>query len=123
MSDFLKVYGPILALIAVGFVVAYQFVDPAPPRTLTLATGSPEGAYHAYGGRYREILARDWGEMAERTAGGALLCTPDQAVDRILEYVEAGADEVNIALRAPWDEEALDAYLETVMPAVRKATA
>ena len=31
MSDFLKVYGPILALIAVGFVVVYQFVDPAPP--------------------------------------------------------------------------------------------
>ena len=59
MSDFLKVYGPILLLIAVGFVVAYQFVDPAPPRTLTLATGSPEGAYHAYGERYREILARD----------------------------------------------------------------
>jgi hypothetical protein len=59
MSDFLKVYGPILAFIAVGFVVAYQFVDPAPPRSLTLATGSPEGAYHAYGERYREILARD----------------------------------------------------------------
>ena len=59
MSDYLKVYGPILALIAAGFVVAYQFVDPAPPRELTLATGNPEGAYHAYGRRYQEILARD----------------------------------------------------------------
>lgn len=59
MSDYLKVYGPILLLIAAGFVVAYQFVNPAPPRTLTLATGSPEGAYYAYGQRYREILARD----------------------------------------------------------------
>lgn len=59
MSDFLKVYGPILAFIAVGFVVAYQFVDPAPPRTLTMATGSPEGAYHAFGQRYQEVLARD----------------------------------------------------------------
>jgi TRAP-type uncharacterized transport system substrate-binding protein len=59
MSDFLKVYGPILAFIAVGFVVAYQFVDPAPPRGMTMATGSPEGAYHAYGQRYRDILARD----------------------------------------------------------------
>ena len=59
MSDFLKVYGPILALIAIGFVVAYQFVDPAPPRSLVLATGSPEGAYHAYGQRYQEVLARD----------------------------------------------------------------
>lgn len=71
--------------------------------------------------RQRELLAQDWGEQASRVAGGALLCTPDRAVERILEYVEAGADEVNIALRAPWNEEALDAYLQTVMPQVRKA--
>jgi alkanesulfonate monooxygenase SsuD/methylene tetrahydromethanopterin reductase-like flavin-dependent oxidoreductase (luciferase family) len=58
--------------------------------------------------------------MAERTSEGALLCTPTQAVDRIMEYVEAGADEVNIALRAPWNEESLDAYLTEVMPQVRK---
>ena len=69
--------------------------------------------------RQREILQRDWGGMAERIEGGALLCKPDQAVERILEYVAAGADEVNIALRAPWDEEALDAYLENVMTRVR----
>jgi F420-dependent oxidoreductase-like protein len=73
--------------------------------------------------RQRQILAEDWGATVERISGGALLCTPDRAVDRILEYVGAGADEVNIALRAPWDEEALDAYLEVVMPAVRRAAA
>ena len=72
--------------------------------------------------RQREALARDWGPMAERTAEGALLCTPDAAVNRIMEYVEAGADEVNIALRAPWNDDALDAYLTDVMPKVRKAT-
>ncbi len=73
--------------------------------------------------RQREVLRADWGEMAERTAQGALLCKPDEAVDRIMEYVAAGADEINIALRAPWHEEALDAYLTDVLPAVRKATA
>ncbi|MEM8769863.1 MAG: TIGR03560 family F420-dependent LLM class oxidoreductase [Pseudomonadota bacterium] len=73
--------------------------------------------------RQREVLRADWGEMAERTAEGALLCKPDEAVDRIMEYVAAGADEINIALRAPWHEEALDAYLTDVLPAVRKATA
>ena len=67
--------------------------------------------------RQRQVLQEDWGDMADRIAGGSLLCTPDHAVARILEYVEAGADEINIALRAPWDEETLDAYLETVMPA------
>ena len=69
--------------------------------------------------RQRERLAEDWGELAERTSEGALLCTPDRAVERVLEYVQAGADEVNIALRAPWHEEALDAYLTDVMPRVR----
>lgn len=73
--------------------------------------------------RQRKLLAEDWGANAERIAGGALLTTPDRAVERLLEYVRAGADEINVALRAPWDEEALDAYLETVMPAVRKAAA
>jgi len=70
--------------------------------------------------RSRELLVADWGAAAERVMGGALLCTPDQAVERILEYKRSGADEVNIALRAPWDGEALDAYLEHVMPAVRR---
>jgi F420-dependent oxidoreductase-like protein len=72
--------------------------------------------------RQRELLSEDWGPAAERVAGGALLATPDQAAERLLEYVNAGADEINVALRAPWDAEALDAYLELVMPEVRKAT-
>lgn len=72
--------------------------------------------------RQRQLLWQDWGDAAERVEGGALLATPDRAVERLLEYVEAGADEINVALRAPWDGEALDAYLENVMPAVRKAT-
>jgi alkanesulfonate monooxygenase SsuD/methylene tetrahydromethanopterin reductase-like flavin-dependent oxidoreductase (luciferase family) len=73
--------------------------------------------------RQREVLQNDWGALAERTASGALLCTPDRAVERIMEYVEAGADEINIALRAPWNTEALDAYLTDVMPKVRAAAA
>jgi F420-dependent oxidoreductase-like protein len=71
--------------------------------------------------RQRELMRADWGPTADRIMGGALLCTPDQAVERILEYAAAGANEVNIALRAPWQTEALDAYLDEVMPAVRRA--
>jgi F420-dependent oxidoreductase-like protein len=69
-----------------------------------------------------ERLKKDWGAAATRIAGGALLGTPAQAADRILEYVEAGATEVNIALRAPWNADALDAYIEDVVPRVRAAT-
>ena len=69
--------------------------------------------------RQHRQLASDWGGMAERVSGGALLCTPDQAVERLAEYRDAGVDEINIALRAPWQEEALDAYLSEVMPQAR----
>jgi TRAP transporter TAXI family solute receptor len=70
--DFLKVYGPITLLIAAGFLVAFQFVDPAPPRSLTFATGSEQGAYHAFGERYRDILARDGIEVILRPTGGSV---------------------------------------------------
>lgn len=59
LRDALKVYVPIALLVAAGFFIAYRFVDPAPPTSLKMATGSPEGAYHAFALRYREILARD----------------------------------------------------------------
>ena len=54
---------------------------------------------------------------------GVLLATPERAVERIMQYVEAGAGGVNIALRPPVDEEALAAYLEHVVPAVRAEAA
>jgi alkanesulfonate monooxygenase SsuD/methylene tetrahydromethanopterin reductase-like flavin-dependent oxidoreductase (luciferase family) len=67
-------------------------------------------------------LDAQWGDMSIRVKGGALLGTPEQAVDRILEYAEAGADLVNAALRAPFSDSVLDAYLELVVPSVRSAT-
>ena len=69
----------------------------------------------------RARMESEWGPAAERILGGTLLGTTRQAVDGVMRYVEAGAQEINVALRAPWDAEALDAYLEEVMPAVRRA--
>ena len=71
--------------------------------------------------RERAGLGREWGAQSERIAAGSLLCTPNEAVDRVMAYVESGADAINIALRAPWDEDALDAYLGDVMPTVRRS--
>ncbi|MEL7157660.1 MAG: LLM class flavin-dependent oxidoreductase, partial [Actinomycetota bacterium] len=70
-----------------------------------------------------EEMARSWGPQAERIAAGTLTGTPDDAYDQILAYVEAGAHLVNVALRAPFDEVALRAYVDEVVPAVRAATA
>jgi F420-dependent oxidoreductase-like protein len=60
-----------------------------------------------------------WGAMADRVRNGALLGTPDQAAEQVLAYRDAGADMVNVALRAPVDPDVLDAYLTQVVPALR----
>ncbi len=70
--------------------------------------------------RLRRELDEQWGERAAAVAQGALTGTPEQAVEKILAYHEAGADGLNVALRAPWDDDALAAYLEVVVPAVRR---
>lgn len=69
-------------------------------------------------------LRDQWGPAGlDRILGGGLNGTPDQAVERILEYQAAGATGVNVALRAPWNADALDAYVDAVIPGVRAATA
>ena len=70
----------------------------------------------------RARLGADWGAAAEHIAAGALLCTPDAAAEQVMAYVRGGADAVNVALRAPWNDEALDAYLSEVVPALRQMT-
>lgn len=65
-------------------------------------------------------LKAQWGPAFDRVAGGLLLGTPETAVERIRAYLAAGADDVNIALRAPWNADALSAYLTEVLPALRK---
>lgn len=67
----------------------------------------------------RVQLIENWGPVAKRIESGALLCTPNEAPERINAYREAGADMINVALRAPWNDEALDAYLNQVIPAVK----
>jgi alkanesulfonate monooxygenase SsuD/methylene tetrahydromethanopterin reductase-like flavin-dependent oxidoreductase (luciferase family) len=49
--------------------------------------------------------------------GGQLTGTASEAVDRIGQYVDAGAQQLNLAIRAPFDWEALQAFIEEVMPA------
>ena len=59
-------------------------------------------------------------ENGQRLDDGALTGTPDAAVEQVMEYVEAGAQDVNVLLQPPWDAEALDAYLDDVIPAIHK---
>ena len=54
-------------------------------------------------------LAAQFGPLAEAVRAGAVVGTSvDEATDALGRYVAAGADRVNVALRAPWNHGALD---------------
>ena len=71
-SEGLRLWIVVAAIAALGFLVAYHFVEPAPPRRLVMATGSTSGAYHAYGQRFRDELARSGIELELRTTAGSI---------------------------------------------------
>lgn len=85
---------------------------------LVFAMGSDAASAH----RAEAELAEQWGPLFDRIRPGTLLGTAERAVEEVMAYAEAGADLVNIALRAPFDRQALAAYRELVVPQVRRAT-
>ena len=50
---------PCIAVIVAAYWVTFRFVQPVPPGSLAMSTGAPDGAYHRFALRFREILARD----------------------------------------------------------------
>ena len=68
----LKTFGPAIALTLIGFLIAWQFVNPAPPHTITIATGQADGAYYLFAERYREILAEASVTLEIRKTAGSL---------------------------------------------------
>lgn len=119
MWDILKVYVPITLLVIAGFVVAWQFASPAPPHTITIATGAPDGAYSGYAERYKAILAKSGITLKVRhTAGTAenirLLRDPRSGVD--VAFVQGGIGDPS---RAPNLMSLASVFLEPVWVLVR----
>jgi alkanesulfonate monooxygenase SsuD/methylene tetrahydromethanopterin reductase-like flavin-dependent oxidoreductase (luciferase family) len=67
-----------------------------------------------------ENMRGAWGKTFDRVSEGGLFGTPDDAADRMREYINAGVQDINIALRAPWDNDALEAFLEEVVPSFQR---
>ncbi len=86
--DHVRVLAPAIIVTLIGFIVAYQFVDPAPPKKITLATGGADGAYYLYGQRYRKLLQRNGIELEVRTTAGSL---------ENLKLLEADSNPVDVA--------------------------
>ncbi len=61
-----------LLIVLAGFLVAYQFVEPAPPSHITLATGGPNGAYHAFGLALNARLADQGIDLELRNTAGSV---------------------------------------------------
>ncbi len=70
-SDSLKVFLPTLIIAAVALVVAFLFVEPAPPSSIRMATGAAEGHYHRVGLQYRKFLERERIELELVPTDGA----------------------------------------------------
>lgn len=62
----------IFLVAGIGFVVAYQFVEPAPPKKIVITTGSDSGAYYQFANRYAAILARNGVTLEVKISAGSL---------------------------------------------------
>lgn len=61
-----------------------------------------------------ESLVEQFGRISEMVRPGVLVGSDEQMVDRIGEYVAAGAEQINIAMRAPFDADALERFAKAV---------
>jgi alkanesulfonate monooxygenase len=68
----------------------------------------------------KKQLEAQWGSASDRIISGSLLGRPQDAIEQIAPFIDAGAQMVNIAIRPPWDQELLAEYVETVIPQMRK---
>jgi TRAP transporter TAXI family solute receptor len=61
-----------VVLVALAFVFALRFVQPAPPRHIVMSTGEEGGGYHDFGQRYQALLAPEGITVELRPSRGSL---------------------------------------------------
>lgn len=62
----------IFLIVGIGFVVAFQFVEPAPPKRIVITTGGEAGAYYQFAQRYAAILAKNGITLEVKSSAGSL---------------------------------------------------
>jgi uncharacterized protein len=114
----IAVVGPAIIIMIAGLVVAYQFVKPAPPRHIILATGPKQGAYEYYGGLYRDRLQREGISVSTESTRGSIEnieLLRDHRAD--VAFVQGGAGK---DIEAPHLRSLASLYFEPVWIFVRK---
>ena len=89
------------------------------PRAIvrTVNLGLALGQDEADARRQEENLRLMFGPMTDFVRPGILVGTPGRVIERIREYTTAGAEWVILALRAPFDWDGLELFIQEVMPA------
>ena len=88
--------GPFILLTLVLLWLAYLILDPTPPRTVVLATGTDQGAYAEFGKRYATELGKFGIKVELRNTAGAaenrrLLRDANSGVD--IAFMQSGAGD------------------------------
>ena len=65
-------FAAIAVLVAAASWAIVRYLSPSPPRTLTLSTGAPDGAYHQFGLKYQAILKDSGVTLALAPSSGSL---------------------------------------------------
>ena len=98
LHDLLLSAGP-FALLAIGLlVVAYLWLDPTPPKHVTLATGPAQSAYDEFGKRYQTALRANGIEvrlLASEGSSDNLRLLRDGKAD--LGFVQGGSGDAAVA--------------------------
>jgi alkanesulfonate monooxygenase SsuD/methylene tetrahydromethanopterin reductase-like flavin-dependent oxidoreductase (luciferase family) len=74
-------------------------------------------------GDAEDALRKRFGDVAHRYKDGTLYGSVDQIVDKVGRYAQAGADWLNIGMRAPFDLRGIERLMTEVVPQVVSASA
>jgi len=72
LIELVKIYGFGVVAACMIMVIAYQFVAPAPPDVLTIATASADGAYYAFAQEYRQYFTKENIELQVLETSGSV---------------------------------------------------
>lgn len=100
LKDILFAIGPSFLVLVIILVVAYKFVDPAPPNHIVISTGADEGDYLSYAKLYKDIIKDDGVTLEIRPSKGAAdnlrkLQDPNSDVD--VGFVQDGLGSADAA--------------------------
>lgn len=70
--DFWATLLPALAILVAAFWIAFQFVQPAPPKKVVMTGGAEGGAYESYAAQYRDRLAVEGVTLELRSSAGSV---------------------------------------------------